>query len=255
MAKCVNLESNFGEGTECSIDWGDSSPVLYYNGRDTYGDKSPYHVYPDDGDYKITIRGKVNWVHGSNANGPVIKSITIPEGEDSAITGLDPGYLTHKNTEVDYPVGPFEGQEELTSIPSNLFSNLETPATSTWRWFKDCTALESIPAELFTCVDTKENEDGTRTVDFDETFTNCTTIASVPENLFKSVLDKHPGDECTCTINRCFQACTGLEHLPELWTDAQLGEKATEHTLCFSQDNTAENYNDCPIDWGGPNLP
>jgi len=80
----------------------------------------------------------------------------------------------------------FRGCTNLTTIPANLFSGINYPASYMFYYtFYGCSSLQSIPVNLF-FPNATSGVSG-QTYMFAYTFYNCTSLTYIPENLFSKI--------------------------------------------------------------------
>lgn len=124
----------------------------------------------------------------------------------------------------------------------------------------NCSKLIEVDENLF--------EDLTQRTFGDFRFTRCTSLKTIPDNLFKNIVLKnlnHMFNRCTsleyvsptifdnfttlADISYCFQGCTSLTHIPELWLrDSQIKGAKTNYAYgCIN----ADNYESVPTTYGG----
>ena len=142
--------------------------------------------------------------------------LVVPELNDEKV------YITFKEEVTNFTY-TFYDCSALTSIPENLFAN--NPAVTTFSGtFYDCSALTSIPENLFA--------NNPEVTDFEGTFAGS-SITSIPENLFancsKLNLLKKTFSDCKYLVNLpsklnlpnikyiqlSFENCTSLKSIPE----------------------------------------
>lgn len=241
--------------TAGSLDWGDNSDIVLLT--DDMGVDNPLltHEYTDElEEHKITIRGKIKWngndylTTENNRLGNYLTKIEIPDG---CISGI-----------YDFTDNMFSEYKYLESVPSGLFDNCPD-ATSFNTTFYGCTALTSIPSDIFR-KNTKVTEFNgcfeesgltsipedlfatcTNCNNFSYTFTSCQNLETIPEHLF----DNCPYETTFCNT---FNGCTSVtSHLPELWYT-----KAYNRGIVFDGCDKAPNYNDaCTVGYALVNDP
>lgn len=106
-------------------------------------------------------------------------------------------YITFKK-DLSSLESTFEGCEDLTSIPSSLFSLHRNAANFAWV-FSNCKSLQSLPKTLFSS--------NTKATDFSNAFLGCENLKEIPENLFAH----NPN---VTTFDGTFTYCTGLQSIP-----------------------------------------
>ena len=104
----------------------------------------------------------------------------------------------------------------LTSIPANLFSGLNTSSVSNTSYmfrytFYGCSSLTSIPADLFSAIDTSSATNISSM--FVGTFYNCSSLTSLPAGLF-STIDTSSATNISSMFNGTFRNCTSLGSIP-----------------------------------------
>lgn len=122
----------------------------------------------------------------------------------------------------------------LTSIPSNLFVN--NPSIYTVELcFAGCSSLTSIPSDLFRYNINIDNATSC--------FSMCTSLISVPSNIFQY----SPQLEY---VNGCFYRCSSItSNVPELWNTHPKTKKTHKHDQTFFGCTNAANYASIPSDW------
>lgn len=93
----------------------------------------------------------------------------------------------------------FKGCISLITVPAQLFKSLIDIVDVNYQTFMDCTALTSIPIDLF-----KFN---TKITGFMRTFRGCTSLPTLPADIFKYNI-------LVTTFNQAFNGCTLLATIP-----------------------------------------
>lgn len=152
------------------------------------------HTYSSPGNYVIGISG--SFANNGNirlGNGAAEKSRLISTGAFPNIPGLTNFLET------------FRDCTALTSIPENLFRyNNSITTFGFWQTFRGCSGLTSIPTNLF-----RYNTNLT-TDSFYGTFLNCTGLTSIPEDLFR-----YNNLVTADAFKYTFYGCTGLTSIPQ----------------------------------------
>ena len=201
-----------------TVDWGDGSPVETISSEEGALTDYPRHTYVAAGDYDITISGKCNYFtvyqfgkEYGNVPGQFEKLIALKSWgeieakkyEFSGCTKLagaipSPSENTFMNFE-DNMEYLFQGCESITSIPSDLFSNIPDTIVNFTDTFDGCTSLTSIPGNLF--------EKAVNAETFESAFSGCTSLTSIPENLFAN-------NTKATNFSGVFKECEGLTSIP-----------------------------------------
>ena len=105
------------------------------------------------------------------------------------------------------------GQTRLTTIAGTLFRGLRGGSYMFDRTFSDCNKLTDIPYDLFSTISL--GSEGM----FSYTFSGCKKLAEIPFNLFKAF----SLDGATRMFSHTFSDCTGLNFIPNLFTDIASG--------------------------------
>ena len=264
----INLGYQLGHTTEVyesitvegTIDWGDDSELVHFEGNEGYSATNNIlvHTY-SKGEHKITIDGRIFWGGITSSDGRYntnilyyLTKIEIPTGSKSPIYNIGGNAFQYASKLIEIPANLFEKCIEttyfgscfyactsLTSIPKGLFDNC-IKATRFFNTFKYCTSLTSIPEDLFAkCPEA---------FDFQNCFEHCTSLTSIPEALFLNnknatrfescfegcnmitLIPENLFEPCTLVTNfdLCFNGCTKLQNIPN-----KLFEKCI-HVLSFS---------------------
>lgn len=152
------------------------------------------------------------------------------------------GPIFPKTTTVSSLAYTFRGCTALESLPEDLFENLAESKIKFTGTFMNCAALKTIPENLFAA-----NSIATQ---FTFTFASCTALKTIPGNLFganeKMTSVKSLFDGCSAlasipetifaatpaitTFERAFAGCTSLTAIPERLFSA-IGTKTTSVTF------------------------
>ncbi len=113
-------------------------------------------------------------------------------------------FKSYGRNDTKYPsfFAVFANANALTSLPSDLFSGVNTASFS--YAFKDCSNLIEIPENLFSDLSGQPANGA-----FSYTFHNCVRLQNIPENLFKSVPYLSYG-----IFYGTFVHCTALKNIP-----------------------------------------
>jgi hypothetical protein len=201
-------------GYNCTIYWGDGSPISTITG---YDDPDRVHTYAVSGIYNVSISGTCKGIYFNNSGNNLNLTKIIQWGNVgfttfenaffgcSNLTELPEGSITGADA-VSFKgfYFTFNGCSGLTSIPSGLFDH--NTLVSDWGFggtFWGCTGLTSIPSGLFA------NNILVSYRGFYCTFYDCTGLTSIPSGLFDhNTLVSVSGFYCT------FNGCTGLTSIP-----------------------------------------
>ena len=192
-----------------TIDWGDGSANTIINQGPAASQILASHPYTNAGDYTITIYS--DQPNSSQIQFPQITFNRETTGENLLTAVLTPfpnmGATSFENF--------FKSCSRLTSIPAELFKN-NTGATNFGYCF-DCRRLSSIPAGLFA--------NNTEASIFEYCFRGCHGLTSIPAELFSN-------NTKATTFKNCFYYCTGLTSIPAtLFNNNTL---ATSFWSCFA---------------------
>ena len=127
-------------------------------------------------------------------------------------SGIDTSSATKTNSMFSRT---FYNCTNLTSIPAGLFSDIDTSSATDTSYmflytFSRCTNLSSIPAGLFSGIDTSSATDTSDM--FSSTFNN-TGITSIPADLFSGT-DTSSATDTSYMFNGTFSGCTNLSSIP-----------------------------------------
>ena len=138
----------------------------------------------------------------------------------------------------------FSGCTALTSIPENLFK-YNTEVTNFRSTFYNCSGLTNIPENLFSS--------NTAVTNFSSTFYNCDALTSIPTNLFNN---------CTAvnSFYNTFLYCSGLTGNVPVDNDStpiynRSGDGkpgyaiVTSYADCFGHCTGLTDYSSIPTDW------
>lgn len=208
----VSLPFIDGYSYDCTVDWGDGSPVGTIT---AYNDIDATHTY-STGEYIITILGTCEYFStidnpdDYNYNGDWYEYIT------EIINWGDCGFLilcfADASNLVTLPNGPITGASGVTTaiwmfygngisiIPSGLFDNMPLIETDGFKGtFGDCYLISNIPIGLF--------DNCTLTNSFNQTFYNDSLIESIPNGLFDNNLN-------VISFDTTFFRCSLIETIP-----------------------------------------
>ena len=134
--------------------------------------------------------------------------MNVTFGGCTALESLPAG-LFRNNTQLSSMKSTFAGCSSLTTLSEGLFAacrnitslgELHYPGNNSASGiFSDCTALESIPDDLFSAM--------TKLKDAPGIFDGCTALTAIPESLFANNKELR-------TINFAFSGCRSLTSLP-----------------------------------------
>ena len=135
-------------------------------------------------------------------------------------------------------VGMFKNCTALTSIPENLFANNPQVTDFSYAFFH-CTGLTAIPAGLF--------DNCTNVTAFSDTFSYCSGLTAIPTGLFDN-------NTAVMSFNRTFDRCSGLTTVPSTLFDVQSTTgKVTNVNYCFYGDKAITSA--LPEPWNWPKIP
>ena len=202
----------------CTVNWGDGTSSVIT----TFNDDDITHSYATAGDYQVEIVGTCEGWSFSN-DGDKLKIVNIINwGEPCGFSGfnfLGQGFdgcenLLSLGTGSIMASGAgctsqgfsrtFQGCTAITSIPPELFKNhIAASDGGFFGTFSGCTSLIAIPAHLFD-YNTAVSEWG-----FAQTFFGCTSITSIPSDLFRyNTAVSESG------FSETFANCTSLTTIP-----------------------------------------
>ncbi len=169
----------FSGHVDCYVDWGDGTGTEHFTDfpvSHKYADKTPK-------DYIVKITGTVSGLN-SRSGDPIIEVIQWGRTdlndmwsafENNRYIETLPENINDSFAKVGSFDNVFRNCTALKSIPENLFGKTENHNFN--NTFHGCTALESVPENLFRyCTEARY---------FSETFSNCTSLKSIPEDLFR----------------------------------------------------------------------
>lgn len=234
-----------------TIDWGDGS------GAESVSEPMPVHVYAEEGEYVVTVKGSVTGLNNLNVSYKYNKS-TITEvlqWGQLGLTSLESAFELNKAlvsvvlpeegafANVTTTEGMFESCSALVSIPAGLidqctlnesvasmfygcklltsiptgFFDSCSKVTSMKATFSGCEALAEIPAGLF--------DNLTAATDLSNLFFNCDALETIPDGLFDKMTE-------VTAMSSLFSGCVGLKSIPEGLFDNMT--KVTTMTGLFS---------------------
>ena len=148
--------------------------------------------------------------------GPTISFYSESNGTQDKIAAID-GSLGAMfpvlDNKIPHFIRSFQDCTSLTSIPAGLFSGIDTSsmiyslAGMFISTFYGCTSLTSIPAGLFSDIDTSSTN-STKEM-FNATFGSCTSLTSIPAGLF-SAIDTSSATDTRAMFYYTFSDCTSL---------------------------------------------
>lgn len=141
----------------------------------------------------------------------------------------------------------------LVAAPADYFPESVSSSTSAAYMFSGCTALTSVPEDLF--------KDFTGTTIISEMFLNCTSLQSLPVGIFDNITKIK-------TASKTFSGCTAFTgespyteisvnntpvkvHLYERAEYTDQFTAITSFTDCFKGCTKIADYSNIPIPWGG----
>lgn len=247
-----NLEDGLTYGFRLSVDYfGDGAIIEWGDGTSESVTVTgiQQHTYSVGGVYQITIKGTftgisfTNWTTSTKKSRPeCLIAINNPFNFDGNGAGGFGAYdmfrgcthLIRLPSRLFYKCNTFYsrsgigqmfyGCSSLKTLPKNLFDGLlelpyaGSPSQNDNSIFKYCTALESVPADLF-------DYDDCYLEDPEDMFYGCIALKAVPERLFS---------RCTRvrTFKYCFLGCASLENVGDAVFDGCFN--CTTFQGCFS---------------------
>lgn len=173
-----------GRTYDCTIDWGDGSPLSTVTAWD---DPDATHVYTS-GTYQIKIYGTFPSIR-VNYGAVASKLINV-------IQWGDVGFNTFRTA--------FSGCDNLLTLPTGSITGATDVASFGFYFaFDSCESLQSIPAGLFDLTPNVSN-DG-----FSDAFWGCTSLTSIPADLFK-----YNTLVTNLAFFDCFSSCANLTSIP-----------------------------------------
>ena len=133
------------------------------------------------------------------------KNVNVSQGFENTfnscadLTTIESGVFPQTTT-VTSLAYTFSNCTALKSLPADLFAPLSGAKCKFTGTFKGCTALEQLPEGLFA-----QNSVATQ---FTETFSDCAALKSVPATLLGT-------NEKISTVKSMFQGCSSLTQIPE----------------------------------------
>lgn len=218
------LVQNSAEGAleyDFLVDWGDGTAPSHVT---AWNDAARAHTYAGDGTYQVSIRGKMEgWSFNGNSDAPKLTKV-VQWGELPWFEGfvyLKNGFkgCTNLNSLQGDPIPASNRYSSKPGVRSDGFEGIFYGCTSLWQifsdlfdehiWaenfrdaFRDCTALGSLPGNLF--YNNLELGDYA----FNGTFRGCTALTVVPGDLFAYSAARV--QRADFAWQDCFRDCTGL---------------------------------------------
>lgn len=260
--------TNYSRYYSTAIDWGCNNhfTTLLQN----MAPEEMRYTYPKKGQYTIRVYGAVVW--GSAE--AILKQITVIDaaGElhDLADCLIKVQLPTEKSSiclirdREEGAAGIFSDCTQLSSVPINLFDNLQTHSIREFIYAFQNTAITTIYPEWFAGL--AEQQD-LGEVFFNNAFAKCTKLTQVPQTLFTAFFQ---WPKLLLHLNAMFYGCTGLTSVakellsttnsshtvwstdmfrgctgvtasvPDWWSVDPL--EASPHTNCFTGCRKSPNY-------------
>ena len=182
------------------VDWGDGSPVeTIYRVGNTDSAQTYSHTYTSAGSYTIGLCGTPTAYHiPGTADKPPITDTTISFSTTSknkiasiggSLGALFPT-LNGGTSDKDFPrfYKTFQECTAITSIPADLFTGVTGSANAMFReTFDRCSGITTIPSNLFS------GAYGGAKFMFRSVFNLCTSLTAMPEDLFKNITNAYEG--------------------------------------------------------------
>ena len=191
----VNTRAEGSLSYNCTINWGDGSPLSTVT---AYNSASATHTYTNAGIYNVEIRGTCEGWSFNNTGSKLLITAVVYWGDAGGFNGfkylkgafhgcsnlasLGKGVILPGGTGIltDGFYRTFTNCSALTSIPTDLFRyNTAISSNGFYETFFGCSALTTIPIDLFR-YNTAVSSNG-----FYATFSGCSALTSVPTNLFR----------------------------------------------------------------------
>jgi hypothetical protein len=235
----VNTRAEGALVYDFTVDWGDGSAPSHVT---AYNDANRIHTYAADGTYQVEIKGTMEgWAFNYNSDRLKIRKVI-----NWGLAGTFQGFK--------YLRTGFYGCANLSSLGTGtiLASGTGILQDGFYFTFAECTALASVPTELF------KNHPSVNLTAFEYTFYACTTLTGLPVDLFRynTALTangfKHTFDGCThitslpsdlfqyntaLTTNafdNTFYGCTALASLPASLFQYNTGITTGAFNITFS---------------------
>ena len=219
----------FENAFKATVDWGDGTKEEFDMVINPLSTPAPTHNYTAKGVYNVSISGTAEKMY--SVLGFTTEMTTyltaVKQWGNLGLTSLEDGFYANSNLRY------------IADNPGNAF----TEVVSFKNAFKNCVALESVPAGLF--------KNCTKLEDVGFCFTGCKSLTEFPEKLFKdcpgitifrsfsasnTALITIPADLFAYSpeaveFSNVFSGCTALTEVPgELF---KYSTKATKFTYCF----------------------
>ena len=221
----LDLSDSRFEGVTVKVDWGDGQTSILM--RADYSDGSvakSVHTYAKAGTYTVKIKSK-QW-----------EKIYLVTPDADVSTGDNTQHVAYFRRTLVGLLSPLPKYAGRFS-PSNQKFYTHTCAT----FFRNCSKLESIPADLF--------EKNPQLTDFDYCFYGCSKLTTIPADLFKNNTEAKD-------FNYCFSNCTALTTIPgglfsantKAWDFHNCFNKTSETTIpadLFKNNTEATDFHNC----------
>ena len=215
----VNTRSEGSLAYNCTVDWGDGSPLSTVT---AYNDANRVHTYASNGTYNVEVRGTCEgW--SFNNGGDKLKIVKVVYWGDAGgfngfkylafafygctnLTSLGTGTVIPSGTGIltDGFQNFCSTCTSLTSIPVDLFRYNTAVTTSGFtQAFYNCPLLAAVPTDLFRYNTTVSS------FGFNQTFAYCSSLTTLPADIFR-----YNTAVSSSGFNRTFLNCTGLATLP-----------------------------------------
>lgn len=219
----------FENAFKATVDWGDGTKEDYDLVINPLSTPAPTHTYTEKGVYNVSISGTAEKIYSVLGYTTEMNSyITgVKQWGNLGLTSLEDGFYSNPNLKY------------IADNPGNAF----TEVVSFKNAFKNCVALEAVPASLF--------KNCAKLEDVSFCFTGCKSLTEFPEGLFKdcpaitnfgsfsssnTALINIPEDLFAyspeaLSFSNVFSTCTALTEIPgDLFKNST---KATKFDYCF----------------------
>lgn len=225
----ATIKLPFENTFKATVDWGDGTKEEYDLFINPLSTPAPTHTYAEKGVYYVSISGTAEKIYSVLGYTTEMNSyITgVKQWGNLGLTSLEDGFFANSNLKY------------IADNPGNAF----TEVVSFKNAFKNCVALEAVPAGLF--------KNCAKLEDVSFCFTGCTSLTKFPERLFKdcpaitnfgsfsssnTALLSIPADLFAyspeaLSFSNIFSTCTALTEIPgDLFKNST---KATKFDYCF----------------------
>ena len=133
-------------------------------------------------------------------NCPLVEDVAMCF-KGTAITEISSG-MFDKLVKVNSLQSIFEGCENISAVPDNLFANC-TNVTDFTNIFYGCSSIKTLGSNIFP----------TSATDLSSAFAECSSLTEIPENIFKGLAN-------VTKFNNVFEACSSITSVPaEIFKD------------------------------------